>query len=156
MLTSLQQHILAVTISNKPNTTIFVNHKPPHSKNQTKYEYTPLAQHINVFFQQLTKGNMVQSPITQPYDENQPKPAWYNDNKYCEYHCIGHDTKKCVKLKNYIQGCCHKQFAPLLNIKMFNNLVKHRNNLLLSLFHHLKRKREEGMLKGKQKVIHRD
>jgi len=44
-------------------------------------------------------------PNTQPLDKNQPKSKWYRENEYCNYHRIkGHDTKKCIKLKIFIQN----------------------------------------------------
>lgn len=44
-------------------------------------------------------------PNTRPFNENQPKSKWYRENEYCKYHRIkGHDTKKCIKLKVFIQN----------------------------------------------------
>ena len=44
-------------------------------------------------------------PNTCPFDENQLKPRWYQENEYCKYHCVkGHDTNKCFKLKVFIQN----------------------------------------------------
>ena len=44
-------------------------------------------------------------PNTRPFDENQPKARWYRENEYYKYHRIkGHDTNKCIKLKNFIQN----------------------------------------------------
>ena len=47
---------------------------------------------------------MVIFPLTKPFDENQPKPVWYRENDYCEFHKIkGHSTNRYSKLKNYVQ-----------------------------------------------------
>lgn len=44
-------------------------------------------------FQKLVQAGVVVFPITRSFDPNQPKPRWYNENEYCEYHRIkGHDT----------------------------------------------------------------
>ena len=44
-------------------------------------------------------------PNTRPFDENKPELKWYRENEYCKYHRIkGHDTKKCIKLKVFIQN----------------------------------------------------
>jgi hypothetical protein len=52
----------------------------------------------------LVEQDLIIFPNTRPFDENQPKPAWYKDNEYCDYHRVrGHDTKKCMKFKNYVQ-----------------------------------------------------
>lgn len=37
-------------------------------------------------------------------DPNAPKPNWYKDNEYYDYHRTnGHLTSRCIGLKHYIQ-----------------------------------------------------
>ena len=83
-------------------------------------------------------------PNTRPFDKNQPKSRWYRDNEYYNYHRIkGHDTKKCIKIKIFIQnlidngeieieGGSHSKIANLEIFQMsfldHNNDNKNVNN----------------------------
>lgn len=43
-------------------------------------------------------------PEVKPYEPGPLKPAWWNDNDYCEYHHTkGHKIVSCYKLKSLIQ-----------------------------------------------------
>lgn len=60
--------------------------------------------------------------MTLPFDANQPKPQWYNENEYCDYHHVsGHDTCKCMKLKNYIQDLIDKGDIEVATTKPGNS-----------------------------------
>lgn len=73
-------------------------------------------------FQKLVQAGIVVFPITRLFDPNQPKPRWYNENEYCEYHRIkGHDTRKCMKLKIYIQDLIDRGEIEVANAKPGNN-----------------------------------
>ena len=67
--------------------------------------FTNFHEPLEAIFQKLVDHNLMVFPNTRPFDENQPKPRWYQENEYCKYHHIkGHDTNKCFKLKVFIQN----------------------------------------------------
>ena len=48
---------------------------------------------------------MIVFPHMKPFDESQPKPKWYREHEYCEYHNIqGHSANRCLKFKLYVQN----------------------------------------------------
>lgn len=80
---------------------------------------------------------MIIFPPPKPFDENKPKPAWYKEIEYYEYHMIkGHFTNRCMKLKNYVQDLINNRDIqiegdkPLLQNKQLGlykdqNFLKH-------------------------------
>lgn len=79
--------------SQKPHNNFSIQGRPPRSNNRTPRDFTPLAEPIEVVFQMLVQVGVVVFPITHPFDLNQTKPRWYNENEYFQYHHIkGHDT----------------------------------------------------------------
>lgn len=93
----------------KPCNNVSIQGRLPHSNYKSQREYTPLTEPIEVIFQKFVKAGIAIFLMTCPFDVNQQKPKWYNENEYCYYHRIQcHDTYKCMKLKNYIQELIDK------------------------------------------------
>lgn len=62
--------------------------KPPR-------KYTPLGEPIETTFKKLIANKIITIPDNPPY-ELKVKPAWWNDDEYCEYHKRkGHTTSNC-------------------------------------------------------------
>lgn len=108
--------------SQNPHNNVSIQGRPPRSNNTTLRDFTPLVEPIEAMFQKLVLVGVVVFLITLPFDPNQPKPRWYNENEYCEYHRIkGHDTRKCMKLKIYIQDLIDRGEIEIANAKPSNN-----------------------------------
>lgn len=96
-------------IQYQPHNNVSTQGRPPYSNNQPQHEYTLLAEPIQVIFQNLVKASIFVFLITSPFNPNKPKPRWYNENEYCDYHHVnGHDTCKRMKLNNYIKDLTNK------------------------------------------------
>lgn len=59
---------------------------------------------MDTVFKRLLQANYsITYPMTNPFDKSNPKPAWYMENEYCDFHIKGHSSNKCQGLKGYIQ-----------------------------------------------------
>lgn len=65
--------------------------------------FTPLNEPLLVILTQLDTAHMVTYPMTQPFDDNAPKPSWYKEHEYCEMHHVKGHKKKMFGLCHYIQ-----------------------------------------------------
>lgn len=81
----------------------FGNQRPPRI-NTHRRNYTPLGEPIKSSLKKLIQTNVITLLEVRPYEPGPFKPAWWNDNDFCEcHHAKGHKTASCYKLKNLIQ-----------------------------------------------------
>ena len=71
-----------------------------HPQNKDR-QFTSMGIPLDSTFQQLLQNDYLHLPPIK--DEPLKKPSWWDDNKYCEYHCTkGHKTTSCFQLKHAI------------------------------------------------------
>jgi len=73
-------------------------------QNKPQRQFTPLGEPIEDILDRCLKNGLITLPPIKPHQENELKAMWYNENDYCDYHCIvGHKTSDCMKLKHCVQ-----------------------------------------------------
>ena len=77
----------------------------PRPKAPTKCAFASLIESLSTILKQLDGVKMVEYPTaTIPYKEDSPKPVWFKDNEYCDFHRVkGHETDRCFRLCHYIR-----------------------------------------------------
>lgn len=88
-----QQHQLTTTSTPPPNVP-FNNQNSQNNQGQYRQlrqfpkgrTYTPLGEPIEEVLKKCIQNGVITLQEPKPYDPGQFKPAWWNDNAFCEYH----------------------------------------------------------------------